>query len=183
MACHHHNTSNPLISKAECVLPVCAYQLSHFPPFHLQLFYPFFVANCVGDYDIECDVRGGGITGQSEALQVAVARAIAAWNPATRELLEFSLCYRLLMFDSPYPLLQTTCCSSISARSNERRPANMVHVASSSGSSVDSSCASSCVHPSFCIYLYCVLMQKTCFFREQVKRSVVFWRTDEHLRI
>ena len=38
-------------------------------------------------YDVFCNVNGGGITGQSEAVALGIARALKVINPATFETL------------------------------------------------------------------------------------------------
>lgn len=37
---------------------------------------PFQATETVGEYDVSANVRGGGLTGQAEAIQLAVARAL-----------------------------------------------------------------------------------------------------------
>ena len=38
-----------------------------------------------GNYDVFCNVNGGGVTGQSEAVSLGLARALKALNPAFHE--------------------------------------------------------------------------------------------------
>ena len=42
------------------------------------------VANMIGAYDIDADIIGGGIAGQSGALRMAIARAIVELDPEQR---------------------------------------------------------------------------------------------------
>jgi small subunit ribosomal protein S9 len=37
---------------------------------------PFEILDCVGQYDLKVNVSGGGITGQAEAIRLAVSRAL-----------------------------------------------------------------------------------------------------------
>ncbi|KAJ1859958.1 37S ribosomal protein S9, mitochondrial [Coemansia sp. RSA 2703] len=45
-----------------------------------SVLFPFTVANKVGRYNVFIRVRGGGHTGQAEACQLAIARALYAAN-------------------------------------------------------------------------------------------------------
>jgi small subunit ribosomal protein S9 len=49
--------------------------------------HPLTVANAVGKYTVVARVRGGGLTGQSGALRMAVARALVREDEALRGLL------------------------------------------------------------------------------------------------
>lgn len=49
---------------------------------------PFNVTNTQGKYDIKANLDGGGITGQAEALRLAIARALVVVNPEYRTLLK-----------------------------------------------------------------------------------------------
>jgi len=42
---------------------------------------PFVVVNEQGKYDVKVNVRGGGTTGQAEAIRMAIARALVQINP------------------------------------------------------------------------------------------------------
>ncbi|MBI4514058.1 MAG: 30S ribosomal protein S9 [Gemmatimonadetes bacterium] len=49
-----------------------------------QLEQPFVLTETLGRYDVVASVRGGGLTGQAEALRLAVARALLADDPERR---------------------------------------------------------------------------------------------------
>ncbi|NNF02137.1 MAG: 30S ribosomal protein S9 [Bacteroidia bacterium] len=44
--------------------------------------------NSLKDYDFQVNVRGGGITGQAEAIRLAMARALCEINPESRPALK-----------------------------------------------------------------------------------------------
>jgi small subunit ribosomal protein S9 len=41
---------------------------------------PLEVTNTIGQFDISCNVDGGGVTGQADALKLAIARALVKHN-------------------------------------------------------------------------------------------------------
>ena len=45
---------------------------------------PFNTADLVGKFDVEVNVYGGGTTGQSEAIRLAIARALCEIDPENR---------------------------------------------------------------------------------------------------
>jgi small subunit ribosomal protein S9 len=45
---------------------------------------PFATVNAVGSYDANINVTGGGVTGQAEAIRLAIARALCEVNPEFR---------------------------------------------------------------------------------------------------
>jgi len=49
---------------------------------------PFTVTETVGKYDVKVNVRGGGIKGQSEAVRLAIARALVKDNEEYRPVLK-----------------------------------------------------------------------------------------------
>lgn len=56
---------------------------------------PLTIADAENTYDVFCNVRGGGISGQCEAVSLGIARALKTINPATFESLrEHSLLTR-----------------------------------------------------------------------------------------
>lgn len=61
----------------------------HFPRLAHQVAVeePFAVTEVLGRYDVVVKVRGGGLTGQAEATQLAVARALLAEDPDRRAVL------------------------------------------------------------------------------------------------
>lgn len=48
---------------------------------------PFQVTSTVGQYDVVANIRGGGITGQAEALQLGIARNLVALDEKYKPLL------------------------------------------------------------------------------------------------
>ena len=46
---------------------------------------PFAITNTTGMYDVKANIRGGGITGQLEALQLGIARALLGTDPDFRK--------------------------------------------------------------------------------------------------
>jgi small subunit ribosomal protein S9 len=49
---------------------------------------PFVVTETLGKYDVFANTNGGGISGQSEAIRLGIARALEAINPDFRPLLK-----------------------------------------------------------------------------------------------
>ncbi|MBN1157879.1 MAG: 30S ribosomal protein S9 [Bacteroidales bacterium] len=49
---------------------------------------PLVVAEAGNKYDIMANLKGGGVTGQAEALSLAIARALVAINPEVKEALK-----------------------------------------------------------------------------------------------
>ncbi|MGK9477691.1 30S ribosomal protein S9 [Melioribacter sp. OK-6-Me] len=49
---------------------------------------PFVVTETLGRYDVFVNTNGGGISGQSEAIRLGIARALEAINPNFRSLLK-----------------------------------------------------------------------------------------------
>ncbi len=49
---------------------------------------PFQVTDTVGKFDIKATLKGGGITGQAEALRLGIARALVEVNPEYKPLLK-----------------------------------------------------------------------------------------------
>jgi small subunit ribosomal protein S9 len=49
---------------------------------------PFSLSNTVGNYDVNANIDGGGITGQAEALRLGIAKALVEVNPENRVLLK-----------------------------------------------------------------------------------------------
>ncbi|MAX65474.1 MAG: 30S ribosomal protein S9 [Bacteriovoracaceae bacterium] len=45
---------------------------------------PFALLDLIGKYDLNINVKGGGTTGQSGAIRLGIARALAALNPTDR---------------------------------------------------------------------------------------------------
>jgi small subunit ribosomal protein S9 len=49
-----------------------------------DILYPFKVTGTSGQYDVHVNVRGGGTTGQAEAIRLGVSRALLSINPDFR---------------------------------------------------------------------------------------------------
>lgn len=56
---------------------------------------PLKVLNLEGSYDVKANVDGGGITGQADAIKLAIARALTEINPENKSVLkQFNLMTR-----------------------------------------------------------------------------------------
>ena len=53
-----------------------------------QILEPFEITNTAGKYDLKVNIDGGGITGQAEALSLAISRALVKINEENRPLLK-----------------------------------------------------------------------------------------------
>ena len=53
-----------------------------------QILEPFEITNCAGKYDLKVNMDGGGVTGQAEALSLAISRALVKINEEFRPLLK-----------------------------------------------------------------------------------------------
>lgn len=49
---------------------------------------PFALTGEVGKFDVDVNVKGGGISGQAEAIRLAISRALAQLNPELRPALK-----------------------------------------------------------------------------------------------
>ena len=54
---------------------------------HARVTQPLVKLDCLTKYDIDINVHGGGITGQSEAIRLAIARAMVKIDPETKKTL------------------------------------------------------------------------------------------------
>ena len=45
---------------------------------------PFLIVNAVGQYDVMCTVKGGGLSGQAGAVRHGISRALEKFDPALR---------------------------------------------------------------------------------------------------
>ncbi len=71
--------------------------------FQMAISTPLVIASDVAkSVDIDVNVVGGGITGQSDAIKQAIARAIVKWNGDSEELKKKFIAYdrNLIVFDS-----------------------------------------------------------------------------------
>ncbi|KAJ7385860.1 37S ribosomal protein S9, mitochondrial [Desmophyllum pertusum] len=62
-----------------------------------QIMSPFLAVDAVGEYDVKCDVIGGGSSGQSGAIRLAISRALLSFEDSYLEPLQKA---RLLIRDS-----------------------------------------------------------------------------------
>ena len=62
----------------------------YFPTMVLQkdLTEPFEILNEKGNFDVKANVKGGGITGQAEAIRLAVSRALVEYNAENKKALK-----------------------------------------------------------------------------------------------
>ena len=58
------------------------------PTLQYKVEQPFMVAQLMGQYDIKANLDGGGVTGQAEALRMAIAKALVEINPELRPALK-----------------------------------------------------------------------------------------------
>lgn len=49
---------------------------------------PIRICECEGKYDVQVNVRGGGMTGQAGAISLGIARALTVLDPAHRRVLK-----------------------------------------------------------------------------------------------
>lgn len=63
---------------------------TYFPTIVLQhsINQAFEVTSTLGQFDVVCNVAGGGITGQADAIKLGVARALVAHNPELKPALK-----------------------------------------------------------------------------------------------
>jgi small subunit ribosomal protein S9 len=54
------------------------------PTLHYVVNHPLEITESIGKYSIIANVNGGGVTGQAEALKLAIARALCKINPEFR---------------------------------------------------------------------------------------------------
>ncbi len=55
------------------------------PTYLKKAFEPFEVIGMQGKFDVKAKVKGGGLTGQVEAIRLAIARALQEYNPEWRK--------------------------------------------------------------------------------------------------
>lgn len=58
------------------------------PVLRMLIQQPFVVANRAGQYDVECTVSGGGLSGQAGALRHGISRALTFYEPELRGVLK-----------------------------------------------------------------------------------------------
>lgn len=49
---------------------------------------PFHLTHTLGQFDVKVNVRGGGVTGQAEAVRLGIARALVSYDSNLRKLLK-----------------------------------------------------------------------------------------------
>ena len=54
----------------------------------MQLLRPFEIISQPTNYDVKCNVKGGGLTGQSGAIRLGISRALVVYNENLREKLK-----------------------------------------------------------------------------------------------
>lgn len=54
------------------------------PTLQYKVEQPLHIADVLGQYDIKANLDGGGVTGQAEALRMAIAKALVEINPELR---------------------------------------------------------------------------------------------------
>ncbi len=57
-------------------------------PLQAKVNQPFAACNALGNYDVKVNVDGGGITGQAEAVRLAISRALVEMNGENRTMLK-----------------------------------------------------------------------------------------------
>lgn len=55
------------------------------PTLHYYVTQSLSVANALGNYDVKANVAGGGITGQAQAIRLAIAKALVEMNPELKK--------------------------------------------------------------------------------------------------
>ncbi len=65
-----------------------SYEYFPVPSQLLKLQRPFVLTSTEGQYDVKVNVKGGGITGQVEAIRLAVSRALCEINEENRPMLK-----------------------------------------------------------------------------------------------
>jgi small subunit ribosomal protein S9 len=55
---------------------------------HYVVEQPFLLTDNLGKYDLDVNIKGGGITGQAEALRLAISRALVKIDPEYRPVLK-----------------------------------------------------------------------------------------------
>ncbi|BAM99687.1 30S ribosomal protein S9 [Blattabacterium cuenoti] len=61
----------------------------YFPKYlHSKILYPIEIVNKIGEFDINAKVFGGGFNGQSEAIRLAISRALCLFDIKNRKKLK-----------------------------------------------------------------------------------------------
>lgn len=55
------------------------------PTLHFYVTQSLAVSNAVNNYDVKVNVNGGGITGQAQAIRLAIAKALVEMNPELKK--------------------------------------------------------------------------------------------------
>jgi small subunit ribosomal protein S9 len=58
------------------------------PVLRMLINQPFVIAERIGQYDVFCTVKGGGLSGQAGAVRHGIARALVSYEPDLRSLLK-----------------------------------------------------------------------------------------------
>ncbi len=54
----------------------------------MKVLQPFDITGTLNQFDVKVNVKGGGISGQSEAIRHGISRALLQYNPAFKEILK-----------------------------------------------------------------------------------------------
>lgn len=66
--------------------PIHEYFVLHTPK--IRAHEPLVTAGVAGKFDVNCIVKGGGLSGQADAIRLGLARALQCWNPEHRKALK-----------------------------------------------------------------------------------------------
>ena len=84
------SVARALVKKGSGKIVINDKESKHYFPtivLHARVTQPLVKLDCLTKYDIDINVHGGGITGQSEAIRLAIARAMVKMDPETKKTL------------------------------------------------------------------------------------------------
>ncbi|MEK6615657.1 MAG: 30S ribosomal protein S9 [Bacteroidota bacterium] len=84
------SVARALVKKGSGKIVINDKESKHYFPtivLHARVTQPLVKLDCLTKYDIDINVHGGGITGQSEAIRLAIARAMVKIDPETKKTL------------------------------------------------------------------------------------------------
>lgn len=55
------------------------------PTLHYYVTQALVISKVIGEYDVKANVKGGGITGQAQAIRLAIAKALVEINPELKK--------------------------------------------------------------------------------------------------
>ncbi|HEY4799399.1 MAG TPA: 30S ribosomal protein S9 [Bacteroidia bacterium] len=82
------SVARALVKKGTGKIVINKKESKHYFPsivLHAKVTQPLVKLDCLGKYDIDIHVHGGGITGQSEAVRLAIARAMVKVDGAVKK--------------------------------------------------------------------------------------------------